>query len=108
MVEYGQTNVVSKKKERTTPTMFFGIRFGEISYLDYEPNTKLKVEEADLLIFFRQMSVMLKSGVPLSQGIELLAENVNNKKFGANLFDVSKRLGGGEELSSSLENYPRI
>ena len=74
----------------------------------YPINTKLKVEEADLLIFFRQMSVMLKSGVPLSQGIELLAENVNNKKFGANLFDVSKRLGGGEELSSSLENYPRI
>ncbi len=108
MVEYGQSNVVSKKKERTPPTTLFGISFGEISYLDYEPNTKLKVEEADLLIFFRQMSVMLKSGVPLSQGIELLAENVNNKKFGANLFDVSKRLGGGEELSSSLENYPRI
>ena len=108
MVEYGQSNVVSKKKERTPPTMLFGISFGEISYLDYDPDTKLKVAQEDLLIFFRQMSVMLKSGVPLSQALELLAENVNNKKFGANLFDVSKRLGGGEELSSSLENYPRI
>ena len=108
MVEYGQSNVVSKKKERTPPTMLFGISFGEISYLDYDPNTKLKVQQEDLLIFFRQMSVMLKSGVPLSLALELLAENVNNKKFGANLFDVSKRLGGGEELSSSLDNYPRI
>ncbi len=108
MVEYGQSNVVSKKKERTPPTMLFGISFGEISYLDYDPDTKLKVAQEDLLIFFRQMSVMLKSGVPLSQALELLAENVNNKKFGANLFDVSKRLGGGEELSSSLDNYPRI
>ena len=108
MVEYGQSNVVSKKKDREPPIMLFGISLGEISYLDFEPNTKLKVKQEDLLIFFRQMSVMLKSGVPLSQGIELLAENVNNKKFGANLFDVSKRLGGGEELSSSLENYPRI
>lgn len=108
MVEYGQSNLVSKKKERTPPTIFFGISFGEISYLDYEPNRKLKVQQEDLLIFFRQMSVMLKSGVPLSQALELLAENVNNKKFGANLFDVSKRLGGGEELSSSLDNYPRI
>ena len=51
---------------------------------------------------------MLKSGVPLSQALELLAENMNNKKFGANIFDVSKRLGSGEELSSSLGNYPRI
>ena len=108
MVEYGQSNVVSKKKERTPPTTFFGISFGEISYLDYDPDTKLKVQQQDLLIFFRQMSVMLQSGVPLSQALELLAENVNNKKFGANLFDVSKRLGGGEELSSSLDNYPRI
>ena len=54
------------------------------------------------------MSVMLKSGVPLAQALELLAENVNNKKFGANIYDVSKRLGGGEELSSSLQIYQRI
>ena len=54
------------------------------------------------------MSVMLKSGVPLSQALELLAENMTNKKFGANIFDVSKRLGSGEELSSSLGNYPRV
>ena len=108
MVEYGKTNIVPKKTERTPPIVVFGISFGEVSYLDYEPDTKLKVPQEDLLIFFRQMSVMLKSGVPLSQSLELLAENVNNKKFGANLFDVSKRLASGEELSSSLKNYSRI
>jgi len=108
MAEYGQFNVVSKKKEKTPPLILFGISFGEISYLDYEPDTKLKVPQNDLLIFFRQMSVMLKSGVPIAQALELLAENVNNKKFGSNIYDVSKRLGGGEELSSSLGIYQRI
>ena len=108
MIEYGKPNTVSIKKERTSPTVFLGISFGEVSYLDYEPDTKLKVKQEDLLIFFRQMSVMLKSGVPLAQALELLAENLNNKKFGSNIFDVSKRLGGGEELSSSLEIYQRI
>ena len=54
------------------------------------------------------MSVMLKSGVPLSQALELLAENMTNKEFGANIFDVSKKLGSGEELSTCLSNYPRI
>ena len=38
---------------------------------------------------------MLKSGVPLSQALELLAENMTNKEFGANILDVSKRLGSG-------------
>ncbi len=55
MVEYGKSNIVSIKKERTPPTTFFGVTFGEVSHLDYEPDTKLKVPQEDLLIFFRQM-----------------------------------------------------
>ena len=109
MAEYGGSNLINNKREkRNPPLIVFGITFGEVSYLDYEPNSKLKVPQADLLVFFRQMSVMLKSGVPLSQALELLAENMTNKAFGANIFDVSKRLGSGEELSTSLNNYPRI
>ena len=54
------------------------------------------------------MAVMLKSGVPLSQGLELLAENMTNKKFGACIFEISKQLNSGEELSSCLNSYPRI
>ncbi len=107
MVKYGNTNLI-KKQERKKPTVVFGIAFGEVSHLDYEPNSKLKVPQNDLLVFFRQMAVMLKSGVPLSQALELLAENMTNKQFGANILDISKRLGSGEELSSSLSNYPRI
>ena len=108
MAEYGSSNFLKKEVSRKPPLVVFGIVFGEESHLDYEANSKLKVPQNDLLVFFRQMSVMLKSGVPLSQALELLAENMTNKKFGANIFDVSKRLGSGEELSSSLGNYPRI
>ena len=108
MVEYGSSNIANREKKGNPPLVVFGIAFGELSHLDYEPDPKLKVPQADLLIFFRQMSVMLKSGVALSQALELLAENMTNKKFGANILDVSKRLGSGEELSSSLRNYPRI
>ena len=108
MVEYGSSNLLKKEVARKPPLVVFGIVFGEESHLDYEANSKLKVSQNDLLVFFRQLSVMLKSGVPLSQALELLAENMTNKKFGANIFDVSKRLGSGEELSSSLGNFPRI
>ena len=108
MVEYGNTTQVSKKEKRNPPPIIFGIPFGEISHLDYQPDTKLKVPQNDLLVFFRQMSVMLKSGVALSQALELLAENMTNKKFGSNILEVSKKLGSGEELSSSLGAFPRI
>ena len=108
MVVYGSTNLVKKKEKKNPPLVVFGIEFGEVSHLDYEPNSKLKVPQNDLLVFFRQMAVMLKSGVPLAQALELLAENMTNKEFGANILDISKRLGSGEELSTSLNNYPRI
>ena len=108
MVEYGKANLVDEKQSKNSPQIIFGIAFGEVSHLDYKPDSKLKVPQNDLLVFFRQMAVMLKSGVPLSQALELLAENMTNKKFGSNILDVSRRLGGGEELSTSLGNFPRI
>ena len=108
MAEYGAPTADSKSPKRSPPVTVFGITIGESSYLDYEPNTKLKVPQSDLLVFFRQMSVMLTSGVPLAQGLELLAENMTNKQFGACIFDISKKLAGGEELSSCLNSYSRI
>ena len=108
MAEYGKSLTTTKTVKRTPPLTVFGITFGESSHLDYEPDKKLKVPQDDLLVFFRQMAVMLKSGVPLSQGLELLAENMTNKKFGACIFDISKQLNSGEELSSCLSSYPRI
>ena len=108
MAEYGQSSTTSRIVKRTPPLTVFGITFGEASHLDFEPDNKLKVPQSDLLVFFRQMSVMLKSGVPLSQGLELLAENMTNKKFGACIFEISKQLNSGEELSSCFSSYPRI
>ena len=66
--------------------------------------TKLEVK----LIFFRQLSVILQSGVPLSQGLQLLSDNISDRKFGACIEDISSQLSSGKELSSTLREYPKI
>lgn len=68
----------------------------------------LKVPQKDLLIFFRQLAVVLQSGVALAQGLDLLAENVANKRFAECIRRISARLNAGEELSLSLKQYPRV
>jgi len=68
----------------------------------------LRVPQKDLLVFFRQLSVVLQSGVALAQGLDLLAENMTNKKFSGCIERISARLSGGEELSSCLQQYPKI
>ena len=72
------------------------------------PPEKLKVPQKDLLIFFRQMSVILESGVPLAQGMLLIAENMTNPRLAHCIQRISLRLNAGEELSSSLQRYPRV
>jgi type IV pilus assembly protein PilC len=69
---------------------------------------KLKVPQKDLLIFFRQLSVILESGVALAQGMILIAENMNNLKLAHCVQQISMRLNAGEELSQSLKQYPKV
>jgi type IV pilus assembly protein PilC len=69
---------------------------------------KLKVPQKDLLIFFRQLAVVLQSGVPLAQGLGLLAENTKNKQLSLCILAIGTRLGAGEELSQCLRQYPRV
>jgi len=69
---------------------------------------KLKVPQKDLLIFFRQLAVILESGVALAQGMLLIAENMNNVKLAYCIQMIAFRLNAGEELSSSLRQYPKV
>ena len=72
------------------------------------PAAKLKVPQKDLLIFFRQLSVILESGVALAQGMILIAENMTNVKLAYCIQTIAFRLNAGEELSSSLRQYPKV
>ena len=69
---------------------------------------RLKVPQKDLLIFFRQLAVILQSGVPLAQGLELLASNMTNPQLAACITQIALRLNAGEELSTCLRQYPKV
>ena len=69
---------------------------------------KLKVPQKDLLVFYRQLAVILQSGVPLAQGLLLIAENMTNQRFATCVQHIAARLSAGEELSLSLMQYPKV
>ena len=69
---------------------------------------QFRVKQKELLIFFRQLAVILQSGVPLAQGIDLLAENTKNEKFAYLQLKISSRLSSGEELSTCLKKFPKV
>ena len=109
MAQYGQIQPTSKKpgENQTINRKPFNEK---ISFFNQKqlPPRKLKIPQKDLLIFFRQLAVILKSGVPLAQGLELIAENMTNKKLASCVNQIATRLSGGEDLSSCLRQYPKV
>ena len=74
-----------------------------------QPSPKnLTVPQKDLLVFFRQLAVILQSGVPLAQGLLLIADNMTNQRLAGCVQHIAARLSAGEELSQSLRLYPKV
>ncbi len=69
---------------------------------------KVKVKSKDLAIFTRQFGVMLGSGLPLIQGLEILAEQQQNKAFGKALGAIRSSVEGGSTLSDACRQHASI
>ena len=99
MPSYGQKQVEINTSQSTFNSRKSNVKFSPKSFT---------VKQKELLIFFRQLSVILQSGVPLAQGIDLLSENTKNEKFALLQLQISSRLSSGEELSNCLKKYPKV
>jgi type IV pilus assembly protein PilC len=67
-----------------------------------------KVKQSELLLFTSQLSVMLSSGVVLSDAVEAITVQMKPGAFQNILFDVSDRLQSGESFSVALSAFPRV
>ena len=105
MIQYGSSNSPKNASEGQSSNK----RQKSLIQPKNQPSPeKLKVPQKDLLVFFRQLSVILESGVALAQGMILIAENMTNTKLAYCVQTIAFRLNAGEELSSSLRQYPKV
>jgi len=70
--------------------------------------TGQKVKSKDLLIFTRQLAVMLNAGLPLLQSLDILAEQAETEHFALVIADIATNVEGGETFSDALLAYPRV
>ena len=67
-----------------------------------------KVTNKDLVIFTRQFSTMIDAGLPLVQGLNILAEQTENKTFRNMLKRITKDVEGGSTLADALGKHPKV
>lgn len=62
----------------------------------------------DKLLFTKHLSLMLKSGITISDAIETLASQTKSNKLYKILDEVSKNIRNGQTLAKSLQKHPKI
>src|SRR6516165_4762131 len=62
----------------------------------------------DLAVFTRQFSVMIDSGVPLVQCLQILGETQENRKFAAAIKGVTTEVESGNSLAASMKGFPKV
>jgi len=67
-----------------------------------------KVKQTDLILFTTQLSVMLDSGVVLSDALDAIAEQSENGSFKMVISTVSEAVKSGENFSRALTWFPRV
>src|SRR5215831_3307055 len=65
-----------------------------------------RIKPREIAVFSRQISVMMAAGVPMVQGIEIIANGQANPRMKNMLTDIKTNIEGGSSLHESLHKYP--
>lgn len=68
----------------------------------------VKVKPSELILFTTQLSVMLDSGVVLSDALDAITEQAQDGTFKSVVMNVAGAVKGGENFSRALGAYPKV
>ena len=66
-----------------------------------------RVKSTELLVFTRQLSTVVSAGLPLLQGLDILAEQTEDQSFAAIIGQVGQDVENGDSFSDSLRQFNR-
>ena len=67
-----------------------------------------KVTGKDIVIFTRQLSTMIDAGLPLVQGLEILAKQQENSTFKKVLTDIKTDVETGTTFADAMRKHPKV
>ena len=67
-----------------------------------------KIKVKDLVIFSRQLAVMVEATLPLVQSLKIIAEQIENPKLKSVVVDLAASVEGGEKFSQALAKHKDV
>ena len=65
-----------------------------------------KIKSLDIMVFSRQLSTMLSSGIPLLQSFDIVAKGASNPKMYALIMSIKTNIEKGGTLFQALKKHP--
>lgn len=69
---------------------------------------RVTVDRNVLVLFTRQMAIMLGTGVPITHALDTLSVQVDHPNFGEVVTTMAERIASGHSFSSSAAMFPKI
>ncbi|HGO8848111.1 TPA: type 4 pilus assembly protein PilG [Neisseria meningitidis] len=70
-------------------------------------SSKRKITQEDITVFTRQLSTMIKAGLPLMQAFEIVARGHGNPSMTEMLMEIRGEVEQGSSLSHAFSNHPK-
>lgn len=67
-----------------------------------------RISDTDLLLFTRQMAILISSGIPLVQGLEIISTQSISKPMKDLIISVKEKVSSGSFLNEALKQYPLV
>jgi type IV pilus assembly protein PilC len=62
----------------------------------------------DKTLFVKHLSTMIKSGIPITEALEVIAEQTTSRKFRNVVIKISEKVRTGQSLAASMTAFPRV
>lgn len=100
----GEVSAFTEEEERKKLAKR-GIRPLQITRV--KTSSKRKITQEDITVFTRQLSTMIKAGLPLMQAFEIVARGHGNPSMTEMLMEIRGEVEQGSSLSRAFSNHPK-
>ncbi|MBZ0158462.1 MAG: type II secretion system F family protein [Alphaproteobacteria bacterium] len=67
-----------------------------------------KITDKDKVVFTRQFATMFTAGIPIVQGLDILAKQIDNKSLGAIIGQIKNDVETGITLADAMKKHPKV
>lgn len=67
-----------------------------------------RIKPKDRVLFARQLSTLINAGLPLTQSLRTVQEQIDNKAFSLIISEVIADVEGGNAFAKALEKHPKV